>query len=80
LNWVASSVASTAKLFAVPRSRIVWMPVGMESWRNPRLAEHEHGEVRRRMGPHGGEAERGDDDAMQKASLRNMIGGLPSSR
>jgi hypothetical protein len=35
----ASSVASTAKLFAVPSSRIAWMPLGMDECRKPAVFE-----------------------------------------
>ena len=43
VNAAASSVAVTVKLFAAPRSRIAWMPAGMESCRKPgRLGEDQH--------------------------------------
>ena len=35
VNWVASSVASTVKLFCVPSCWIAVMPAGIESCRNP---------------------------------------------
>ena len=35
----ASSVAVTVKLFAAPRSRIAWMPAGIESCRKPAVLE-----------------------------------------
>ena len=35
----ASSVAVTVKLLAAPRSRMAWMPAGMESCRNPAVLE-----------------------------------------
>jgi hypothetical protein len=36
----ASSVAVTVKLLAAPRSRIVWIPTGIASWRKPAVLEN----------------------------------------
>jgi hypothetical protein len=40
VNAFASSVAVTVKLLAAPRSRMVWMPMGMASWRKPAVLEN----------------------------------------
>jgi hypothetical protein len=39
VNAAASSVAATVKLLAAPRSRIAWMPCGIESCRKPAVLE-----------------------------------------
>ncbi len=40
VNAFASSVAVTVKLLAAPRSRISWMPCGIESCRKPAVLEN----------------------------------------
>ena len=72
-----SSVASTVKSLAAPRSRMAWIPVGIESCRNPAVLEKTStlkaaawaGMAGITVGGGGGERHRGHRQASQHGCL-----------